>query len=142
MAPPRSSQNDFFFFWRALKDILPTQYNLARRKILNYEYCQRYHAGVEDGYHSLVACKFPRKVWKLKPYFSWFTSSAHMPFSCFAKKGAEIMSKEEFVLFVVVAWSIWKSRNKALHGNSREDCHQVFNRAVTLLESNKAGLPN
>ncbi|KAH9697855.1 putative reverse transcriptase/RNA-dependent DNA polymerase [Citrus sinensis] len=95
-----------------------------------------------DGYHSLVACKFPRKVWKLKPYFSWFTSSAHMPFSCFAKKGAEIMSKEEFVLFVVVAWSIWKSRNKALHGNSREDCHQVFNRAVTLLESNKAGLPN
>ncbi|XP_052288651.1 uncharacterized protein LOC127899334 [Citrus sinensis] len=103
---------------------------------------QRYHAGVEDGYHSLVACKFPRKVWKLKPYFSWFASSAHMPFSCFAKKGAEIMSKEEFVLFVVVAWSIWKSRNKALNGNSREDCHQVFNRVVTLLESNKAGLPN
>lgn len=52
-----------------------------------------------------------------------------------------MLSKEEFVLFVGLAWSIWKSRNKALYGNSREDCHQVFIRAVLLLESIKGGLP-
>lgn len=126
------------FFWRALKDILPTQSNLAKRKILNHVYCQCRHAGVEDVYHSLVDCKFARKVWKLKPCFSWFASSDNLPFSCFAQKAAEILLKEEYVLFVAVAWSIWKSRNKALYENSREDCHQVLNRAIILLESIKA----
>lgn len=64
-----------------------------------------------------------------------------MPFFCFAQKAADLFSKEEFVLFVALAWSIWKSRNKSLYGNSREDCHQVFNKAVLMLESTKAGLP-
>lgn len=129
------------FFLRALKDILPTESNLAKRKILNHVYCQCRHAGVEDVYHSLVDCKFARKVWKLKPCFSWFASSDNLPFSCFAQKAAEILLKEEYVLFVGVAWSIWKSQNKALYENSREDCHQVLNRAIILLESIKAGLP-
>lgn len=58
----------------------------------------------------------------------------------FGEKWAEILSKEEFVLFVGMAWSIWKARNKDLYGSSRDDCHQVLNRAEILLESTKAGL--
>ena len=125
-----------------MKEILPTQYNLAKRIILNNEICQRCYASVEDVCHSLVDCKYARNIWKLKPCFSWFESSVYMPFSCFAKKEAERLSREEFVLFIGMAWSIWKSRNKVLYGNSREDWHQVLNRAEILLESIKVGAPS
>lgn len=47
--------------------------------------------------YSLAACRYARKVWKLKP---WFANTAYMPFSSFVNKGAKLLSKEEFVLFM------------------------------------------
>lgn len=86
-----------------MKEILPTQYNLAKRIILNNEICQRCYASVEDVCHSLVDCKYARNIWKLKPCFSWFESLVYTPFSCFAKKEAERLSREGFFLLIGMA---------------------------------------
>jgi hypothetical protein len=57
------SSAEFFFLWRACKNILPTRDNLCRRKILLDPLCPLCEQEVETTFHILWQCISARDVW-------------------------------------------------------------------------------
>ena len=99
------------FVWRASSDILPTRANLARRRVPIDPKCAVCGSSDETILHILWQCPLARNVWALvKGKLQKCDSSARMFFNL-AQTLKERLSRKEFELWAMVAWSIWNAQN-------------------------------
>ena len=56
------------FMWRVAQNMLPTAYNLWKRKAIKEPMCGRCSKEKEDDFHALIGCKYAKKVWKLTDF--------------------------------------------------------------------------
>lgn len=113
--------------WSTLLDILPTSYNLFKRKVIQFPICQKCNRVQQDRFHALVGCKVVKKVWRLSIFANSVISFESTNFSCFAQSLADYMSKENFESFVVLPWSIWRDKNlMILHNDMGNDALRLI----------------
>ncbi|KAL3819736.1 hypothetical protein ACJIZ3_005641 [Penstemon smallii] len=100
------------FVWRALKNALPVNENLQRRKMLNVGLCLVCHNYEETIFHALFRCTLARQIWAL----------SGIPWSTYKEYGTSIdewfdkvknkCDITELGFFWAVCWAIWYNRNK------------------------------
>lgn len=73
------------FFWRAIKNYLPTFANLAARKIMDFLLYAKCKVASDDTFHSLVCCKYARKAWKETPFAALMSKDRMMDFMSFGR---------------------------------------------------------
>ncbi|XP_075636927.1 uncharacterized protein LOC142609203 [Castanea sativa] len=109
------------FGWRACHDILPTSYNLSRRRIITEDKCQLCTKEVETTVHALWECAVVQDVWvgsisKLQKGPSVFRDTLQL-----MEFLVDRLTVEELELFWVLAWIIWNQRNCVVHGDQLKD---------------------
>ncbi|KAH9769616.1 reverse transcriptase domain-containing protein [Citrus sinensis] len=74
------------FMWRAAQNMLPTAYNLWKRKAIKEPMCGRCSKENEDGFHALIGCKYANKDMELIIATCWSIWSSR---NLFIFKGKE-----------------------------------------------------
>lgn len=108
--------NKIKFFWRALNEIIPTNYNLWKSGVNVDLTCSICNAFPESTDHALFSCSRAKNVWaRTAPQVDcsidfnnrfrdrWLSVSS----SCF---------DEELDLIAITCWAIWNDRNSACSG--------------------------
>ncbi|GJV74764.1 RNA-directed DNA polymerase, eukaryota [Tanacetum coccineum] len=112
------------FIWRALRDRLPTRWNLSRKGIdvdsLNYPTCD---FGIETINHSMWFCSLATVVWHR--VFVWLDisspSTSNLQDIYIWLDDLHISSARKTVLETIcggVLWSLWNFRNELIFGTS------------------------
>ena len=122
------------FMWQASSDILHTQANLARRQVPidpKYTVCG---SSDETVLQILWQCPWMRNVGALvKGKLQKCDSSARTFFNL-AQTLKERLSRKEFELWAMVAWSIWNARNKFYFKASQTPPHAILKSAEMFLD--------
>ena len=122
------------FVWRASSDILPTRANLARRRVPIDPKCAVCGSSDETVLHILWQCPLARNVWALvKGKLQKCDSSARTFFNL-AQTLKERLSRKEFELWAMVAWSIWNARNRFYFEASQTLPHAILKSAEMFLD--------
>lgn len=122
-----------YFSWRACLNILPTQDNLIRRRVLETARCCFCQKETESVLHVLWSCGAAQYVWA--------GSLGRFQKSCteqddFLQLVIGLMvkfSSEEWNLFWVICWQIWHQRNTVIHGGAFQHPSRSVQRAVDYL---------
>ena len=130
------------FCWRACHEILPTQVNLAKRKIIEddlYHCCKRV---AETAINAIWDCGAAQDVWAgslsmLQKSSNIYFDFKHL-FECFLEK----LPTLELELFLVQAWLLWNQRNVMVHGGQMKDTRCLNKRAAQYLEDYKKAQEN
>lgn len=105
-----------FFLWRAIHDIIPTNFNLKSRGIdllSAYPIC---NVAFESMDHVLIKCPRAQLIWS-KIYQLPSMDDAYN--NNFGERWSTINSscpKEELNIFAITCWSIWNDRNTINQG--------------------------
>lgn len=102
------------FVWRLCRDCLPTSANLRKKCVDISSICGLCNEGPKNAWHSIVACSFAESCWRELGLLDLIRSIVNE---------AQSVSEWVFLLidkldvlgaakFAVVAWNIWKQRNK------------------------------
>lgn len=124
--PPKAK----VFLWRAVRDIIPHNANLHKKRVLDSPKCPR--CGVlESSIHVFRDCSWARKLWSLAPIAiykqealdirTWFT---------------EILDNSppyDSDLFATLLWQIWYSRNELCFEKIYSSPDISFKRAKDIL---------
>ena len=122
------------FVWWASSDILPTQANLARRRVPIDPKCVVCGSSDETVLHILWQCPLARNVWALvKGKLQKCDSSARTFFNL-AQTLKERLSRKEFELWAMAAWSIWNARNRFYFEASQTLPHAILKSAEMFLD--------
>ncbi|GAB4847064.1 hypothetical protein Ancab_039814 [Ancistrocladus abbreviatus] len=104
------------FLWKALRDRLPTRYNLAKRGLGSVLDCARCNGPMEDTHHILFGCPFAFKVWILHARWWNLVTVAEESWSHLLHFSGNGCSKSVKLVWratsAAVLWSLWKSRNE------------------------------
>ena len=122
------------FRWKACQEILPTQSNLAKRRIIHDNVCPNCTRFPESTIHALWDCEVAVDVWvgsslKLQKCAHGQANILKLMEYLFSK-----LSLQEIELFLVQAWIIWNQRNKLLHRGKMQDSNTLCRRAMEYLE--------
>ena len=125
------------FGWRACNDILPTKYNLVKRKIITDDKCHIYTREVESVTHALSGCAAVQDVWagsipKLQKGVSTFSD-----FMQLIEHLVSRLSTDKMELFWVQCWLIWNQRNCVLYGGQLKHSTSLDKRTEEFLEEFK-----
>lgn len=104
-----------FFLWRATKNILPIAGELFRRHINADPSCGSCRNELETISHVLVHCRGLRYLWSSAP-FQITPVANHESFWSLYQKWKTSLSKEMFLVALVICWKVWDIRNKEIHG--------------------------
>ena len=102
------------FLWRACKNILPTNFCLARRKVSRwdgYAWCGE----LESLSHVLWDCKAVAEVWTESSLNLPRWKNNHRDFIDVFWKIKEEARDIDWAMFATTAWSIWSNRNRYKH---------------------------
>lgn len=98
------------FLWRACRDILPTNYRLATRKVINddsFAFCGE----CESSRHILWDCKVASKVWKEVDLGLPVLDQPTRDFVDVVWVLKDRKESTDWELFAITAWHIWNNRN-------------------------------
>ena len=122
------------FVWRASSDILPTQANLARRRVPIDPKCVVCGSSDETVLHILWQCPLARNVWALVNGKLQKCDSSARTFFNLAQTLKERLSRKEFELWAMVAWSIWNAQNRFYFEESQTPLHAILKSAEMFLD--------
>ena len=125
------------FGWRACNDILPTKYNLVKRKIITDDKCHICTREVESVTHALWGCAAVQDVWagsisKLQKGVSAFSDFMQLMEHLVSR-----LSTDKMELFWVQCWLIWNQRNCVLYGVQLKHSTSLNKRTEEFLEEFK-----
>lgn len=103
------------FYWKAIKNTLPTRLNLLNRGIDTTSSCPICSNHFESTYHILFECQRAKEIWKLTFDRVFLETNFNDNFLDRWMKICSSLLSRELGLVVVVCWSIWNDRNKAIH---------------------------
>ena len=133
------------FGWRACCNILPTNVNLSKKRIIQDNRCVACKTEPETGAHALWNCALAQDVWagcttRIQKCRGEYEDMIQLMEDLVVR-----LSTEELELFLVQAWFIWHQRNAMIHGKSVQapgilnkraaDYVQKYRRAQTQLYS-------
>ena len=121
------------FSWRACLNILPTQDNLIRRRVVEYARCCFCQKETESVLHVLWSYGVAQDVWA--------GSLGRLQKSCteqndFLQLVTGLMAKlsaEEWNLFWIICWQRWHQRNTVIHGGVFQHPSRSAQRTVDYL---------
>ncbi|GKD23756.1 RNA-directed DNA polymerase, eukaryota [Tanacetum coccineum] len=125
------------FVWRALRDRLPTRWNLSIKGVeLEYIICPNCSSSPETVQHSLWACIHATYIWH--KVFTWldlpYTSPASLP-DVYAyvdqlhfQKDRKLMLE---AIFDVVLWTLWSFRNNLIFSNLHSARNEIFDKITS-----------
>ncbi|XP_073041972.1 uncharacterized protein [Primulina eburnea] len=110
--------------WKASKDIIPTDVNLLSHHIPILGTCSLCNYHYASTSHCLLFCLAIKDVWKHTPF--WYCLKKHRDASFLdcALYVAKRFNQEEFELFVILCWAIW--RETCLHKHEAEGKSMQF----------------
>ena len=122
------------FWWRACNDILPTWFNLVRRRIINEDKCLICTKESELAIHALWECAAVQDVWarsisKLQKGCLGFRVVMQL-----MEHLVDRLSTEEMELFCVQCWFIWNRHNCVVYEGKLKDPTSLNKRADEFLE--------
>ena len=125
------------FGWRACNDILPTKYNLVKRKIITDDKCHICTRKVESVTHALWGCAAVQDVWagsisKLQKGVSAFNDFMQLMEHLVSR-----LSTDKMELFWVQCWLIWNQCNCVLYGAQLKHSTSLNKRTEEFLEEFK-----
>ena len=120
--------------WRASSNILPTQANLARRRVPIDPKCTVCGSSDETVLHILWQCPLARNVWALVKGKLQKSDSLARAFFNLAQTLKERLSRKEFKLWAMVAWSIRNARNRFYFEESQTPPHAILKSAEMFLD--------
>nr|GFA65069.1 RNA-directed DNA polymerase, eukaryota [Tanacetum cinerariifolium] len=112
------------FIWRALRDRLPTRWNLSRKWIdLDTLSCPIYDSSIETSNHTLWFCSLATSIWH--KVFAWLDIDtpchAHIQDIYFWISNMRVPAPKKSILEVICGvslWALWKFRNELIFGSS------------------------
>ncbi|XP_059451224.1 uncharacterized protein LOC132182029 [Corylus avellana] len=119
------------FFWRACQNVLPTEDNLLRRKVVKEPYCPICEKEPETVVHALWGCPAATDVWGCSKKIFQKCATEGVDFLLLAEQILSRCGSENSVLFVHLACQIWWRRNKWVHDGT------VINPNVIIQETTK-----
>ena len=122
------------FVWWASSNILPTQANLARRRVPIDPKCVVCGSSDETVLHILWQCPLARNVWALVKGKLQKSDSSARAFFNLAQTLKERLSRKEFELWAMVEWSIWNARNRFYFEESQTPPHATLKSAEMFLD--------
>ncbi|KAK7290162.1 hypothetical protein RIF29_04389 [Crotalaria pallida] len=99
------------FFWRVIKNILPTKDNLLRKKVPLSPICSGCHEEFESVQHALFQCDFAKRVWELLDLKQIRDGGVRRNPKEWFEDMIQSKSKENVRFSVVVLWCLWNARN-------------------------------
>jgi hypothetical protein len=104
------------FWWRVLKNFLPTYGELNRRHIKELSDCPLCGHEVETMYHCMVQCEHVITFWETaRDYFDLKLPKLHPVTWAMHILDPSYINMKNATVAVSVMWSIWTSRNKYTH---------------------------
>lgn len=103
------------FLWRVCKNIFPYAVELYRRHILNNPFCTRCNSDAETFAHVILKCRGLQDVWSNPPFCIYEVDENAQPWAIY-KLFQKKLSKENFLLAMMLWWRMWELRNKEVHG--------------------------
>uniref|UniRef100_A0A803PQ54 Reverse transcriptase domain-containing protein n=1 Tax=Cannabis sativa TaxID=3483 RepID=A0A803PQ54_CANSA len=137
--PPSSSNTSFYnrwwkffwnqtippkvknFGWRTFHHILPTAFNLYRKKVVPSPSCSFCGCALETVTHALLDCSRVRQVWKLSSLYHFYLLHINTDIKDFMLSTYTELKADDFSLLMCTLWSIWEFRNKKLFRNANPD---------------------
>ncbi|KAL0402036.1 UNVERIFIED_CONTAM: hypothetical protein Slati_4233500 [Sesamum latifolium] len=115
------------FGWKVCHNALPALHNLATRRVDVSDCCPLCSQTGELLEHTLVTCPFARQIWALS-CLPWRIISTTFDIPENWMRGVcSALTSEESDRFLMLCWSIWKSRNKRLmEGKSQQSLDAVL----------------
>ncbi|XVE67054.1 hypothetical protein DITRI_Ditri08aG0129300 [Diplodiscus trichospermus] len=126
------------FGWRLFHDILPTNGNLCKRKIIGSPICQRCREEDETALHAIKECKEADEIWRYHQQLSQWTNDQSATIEEWLKKIAEQVTMEEFEAGLVLMWTIWNCRNTEIKKGERRNPQLSARYAKDYLSEYKA----
>nr|GEV66850.1 RNA-directed DNA polymerase, eukaryota [Tanacetum cinerariifolium] len=124
------------FLWRALRDRLPSRWNLSRRGVeIASITCPICDNGIDTSYHTLWVCSLATSLWirvfkwldfnppvipNLRGLFTWIEE---LHISSNKKAITEVVCS-------VVLWALWNFRNDMIFGNIHPKCSILYDKVV------------
>ncbi|KAK7267199.1 hypothetical protein RIF29_19864 [Crotalaria pallida] len=133
------------FWWRALRDILPTKANLLRKKMQIPSDCKSCNE-METAMHCFFYCDFAKEIWSRLNL--WQSVSSVLSDSCLNWFGGFIMdkSRDSVAFAILVLWNIWNARNLREFQDVRKAADEIVFDCVSSWErvksSKQASLAN
>ncbi|KAK2637920.1 hypothetical protein Ddye_025715 [Dipteronia dyeriana] len=130
------------FLWKVCHDWIPTNFNLARRRVHIDGLCSFYKISMETTFHALWECnrlKKTRREWLVQVsaigvdpnnFFDYI-------FNYFYK-----ISRDQKELFCVVVWRIWFGRNSHLYGSMPVDLSDTIRWSKKFLQDYQSANDN
>uniref|UniRef100_A0A803PQN1 Reverse transcriptase domain-containing protein n=1 Tax=Cannabis sativa TaxID=3483 RepID=A0A803PQN1_CANSA len=153
--PPSSSNTSFYnrwwkffwhqsippkvknFGWRTFYHILPTAFNLFRRKVVPSPSCSFCGCSLETVTHALLDCSRARQVWKLSPLYHFYILHRHSDVKDLMLSAYTDLTSDDFSLLMCTLWSIWEFRNKKLFRNTNSNAGDVVQWTSAFLSQYK-----
>ncbi|KAK3199406.1 hypothetical protein Dsin_022821 [Dipteronia sinensis] len=109
----------------ACKDWLPTQVNIAKRKVPVDGICPVCNKHFETTLHSLWGCSGLKLVRTAFRSLRGSNCGNFVGFQDFLNFCSSELTQEELVLLCVILWRNWFLRNKSVHGGGRDEMGSV-----------------
>lgn len=109
--------------------------SLEKKKVINEPLCHRCQREKEDIFHTLLRCRYARKVWKLTYFYQDIKLLAKQDMLSALQELATSKRGKDVGLIIVVYWSIWFSWNLLIFEGKNEDSHLPAARAIVVVES-------
>ena len=122
------------FSWRACLNILPTQDNLIRRRVMENARCCLCHQETKTVLHVLWSCGVAQDVWAGSLGRLQKSGTAQNNFLQLVTGLLVKLSDEEWNLFWITCWLIWHQRNTVIHGGVFRHPSRSAQRAVDYLK--------
>uniref|UniRef100_A0A803NWP6 Reverse transcriptase domain-containing protein n=1 Tax=Cannabis sativa TaxID=3483 RepID=A0A803NWP6_CANSA len=121
------------FGWRTFYHILPTAFNLYRKKVVPSPSRSFCGCSLETITHALLDCSRVRQVWKLSPLYHFYLLHRNTDIKDFMLSAYTDLKIDDFSLLICTLWSIWEFRNKKLFRNANPDAGDVVQWTSTYL---------
>lgn len=107
--------------------------SLEKKKVINEPLCHRCQKEKEDIFHTLLRCRYARKVWKLTYFYQDIKLLAKQDMLSALQELATSKRGKDVELIIVVCCSIWFSWNLLIFEGKNEDSQRV--KSIVVVES-------
>ncbi|CAN1178075.1 Putative ribonuclease H protein At1g65750 [Linum perenne] len=118
------------FLWLAIQQKLLTNDERRRRNMTSNANCEFCRHPTESVQHVLRDCVFAKEVWLRVGGFDTSNRNWHGDLVSWLKQG---LGSDRGILFGIICWNLWKTRNERIFSDSRSTATSVAVRAVKWL---------
>ncbi|KAK9988306.1 hypothetical protein SO802_028545 [Lithocarpus litseifolius] len=126
------------FLWRACKNILPTNYCLAKRKVSKWEGCA-WCGEKETSSHVLWDCRIAADTWRESGLKLPVWKNSHRDFLDVYWRLREDAKGIDWTAFATIAWGIWNNRNLYKHEGKCKSARVLVSEAFRYTEEYRKG---